>query len=287
MGLDLNEKEKGALPRVVLKAHQNCGNQFAGGVYDSSMFTEELEREEFLQMGFYFPVDCVIWDAGIQVAAAVNTNNDRSDVAVILDSRTKQPTNAEGVVRVGMQFFSPRDKLYASVEAGDDKGSTPWFPATKAKRDNKGDQIDWAVNDGASDEIPLHSSPGWLNKSNRMQLIYKTMTTSGGSREYNVNFTRKIGKKSKGFKVEAGTMLVYYVYNNSGASNSDRELKLQIEAIPRVNFFPLKDIVQNLEYNNRSEARWGANHRIELTTQNGHGVNRLFTRPIIVEGQKP
>lgn len=287
MGLDINEKEKGALPRVVLKAHQNCGNQFAKGIFDSSMNTVELEHEEFLQMGFYFPVDCVIWDAGLQVSAAVNVNNDRSDVAVILDSRTKQPTNAEGVVRVGMQFFSPRDKLYGSIDAADDKGSTPWFPNTKAKRDNKGDAIDWAINDGASDEIPLHSSPGWLNKSNRMQLLYETMTTSGGSRKFNVDFTRKKGRKTRGFKVEAGTMLVYYVYNITGLATEEFSLKLQIEAIPRVNFFPLKDIVQNLLYGNRSQGRWGANHEVELTTKDGHGVNRLFTAARIVDGQKP
>lgn len=277
MGLDINEKEKGALPRLVVKANHNAGNQFAGGIMDSSMHTKSLDAKEFLTMGFYFPVDCVIWDAGLQVSAAVNCDNDNSDVMTILNSRTKQPTNAEGIVRVGMQFYSPRDKLYGSVDPADDKGTTPFFPNTIAKKDDLGMDIDWAINDGGPEEVPLHSSPGWLNKAARMTLCYATQTTSSGSRNYKVNFTRKVRGKSKGFSVDAGTMLVYYVYNHTGADDGDLQLKLQVEAVPRINFFPKKDIIQNLMYANRAEQRWGADHQVQLQTDLGQGVNRLFT----------
>lgn len=285
MGLDINEKEKGALPRLVVKAHSNAGNSFAGGIMESSMHTKSLEPENFMTMGFYFPVDCVIWDAGINVSACVNRDNDNSDTSLVLTSRTTQPTNAEGIVRVGMQFFSPRDKLYGSVDPGDDKGTTPFFPNTYAKKDDLGLNIDWSINDGDPEEVPLHSSPGWLNKAARMTLLYATQTTSGGSRNYKVNFTRKVRGKSKGFSVDAGTMLVYYVYNHTGGADSDLQMNLQVEAVPRINFFPKKDIIQNLMYVNRSKQRWEANHEVQLQTDEGQGVNRLFTAVRVSEAK--
>lgn len=293
MALDLNEKEKGALPRLVLKAHKTAGNQFYGGICDNTMNSKNLEEDQYLCMGFYFPVDSVIWDASFQVSAMVNRDNNDWDCVAGgtclpgQEGLVRGPRNAEGYVRAGMQFFSPRDKLFGSLNVADDKGTTPFMPSTKAKRDNKGDNIDWVVNDGAPDEIPLHSSPGWLNKAARMQLAYGLVGTSGGPRMFNVNFTRKVRGKSKGFKVEAGTMLVYWIYNPTGAGDENMSIRLAVEGVPRINFFPLDDIVQNLKYNNRSDARWGANHEVELTTIAGHGVNRLFTRVILVDGTQP
>lgn len=292
MALDINEKEKGALPRLVLKAHKAAGNQFFGGIADNTMSTKSLEHEEYLMMGFYFPVDSVIWDAGFQVYAGVNRDNNDWDCVAGgsclpgQEGLVRGPRNAEGHVQAGMQFFSPRDKLYGSLDAADTKGTTPFKPNTLAKKDNKGDDIDWVINDGAADEIPLHSSPGWLNKAARMQLAYGVVSTSGGARTFNVNFTRKIRGRSKGFKVEAGTMLVYWVYNATGTTDENMSIRLGVECVPRINFFPLDDIVQNLKYNNRSDARWGSNHEVEMTTIAGHGVNRLFTRAIKVVGDQ-
>jgi len=292
MGLDINEREKNALPRLVVKAGKNAGNQFAGGIMDHTMTTKELNQGEFLQMGFYFPVDSVIWDAGFQVSAAITRDNNDWDcvaqstcVPIVQENLVRGPRNCEGVVRAGMQFFSPRDKLYGSVDPADDKGTTPFFPGQAAKRDNQGYDIDWSVGDATPEEIPLHSSPGWLNKSDRMTLVYDTMTTSGGSRKYHVNFTKGKGRKKRGFKVEAGTMLVYWVYNNTGVDDDNLGMRLQIDAVPRINFFPLKDIVQNLEYGNRSEQRWGANHQVVLQTDEGHGVGRLFTAARVTEAK--
>ena len=289
MALDINETQKDN-NRIALSRNKIAGSKLAGGIYDPAVCTSQLADDSWLTTGFYFPVDSVVYSAGMQVTAVVNTNNDRSDTALVLVSRTKQPTNSEGIVQVGMQFFSPRDKLYGSIDAADDKGTTPYLPGQDAKVDNKGDAIDWSINDGASTEVSLHGTPGWLNKAERMQIMFGTQVAPS-TRTHNVDFTKvkSRGRKrsQKGFKVEAGTTLVYFVRNITGCGNEDRELNLTAHIVPRVLFFPMKDIVQNLEYNNRSEARWGANHKVELATASGHGVNRLWIAARATDGHKP
>ena len=278
MALDINNPPT-VTERIVANKNKVIGSSAAGGLM-SKIGSSNIEHEEWLYSGLYIPVDSVIYNAEMTVTAVVNTDNDRSDVQIALDSRTKQPTNAEGIVEVGMQLFSPRDKLYGSIEVADDKGTTPYLPTTQAKKDNMGNDIEWTLNSGA-DEVPLHGEPEWLNKAMRMQCFYSTQVApSTRTYKWNIRKTKKPGDKSKGFKVDAGTTLVYFIRNVTGQGTEDRSLELSAQIIPRIMIKPLKNIVQNLLYNNQSEARWGANHQVELASGSGHGAERLFIRSI-------
>lgn len=278
MALDINNPPTIA-ERIVARRNKVIGSASAGGLM-SKIGSSNIEHEKWLYSGLYVPVDSVIYAAEMTVTAVVNTDND-NEATVTLPSRTKQPTNAEGIVEVGMQFFSPRDKLYGSIDASDDKGTTPYLPTTKAKRDNMGNDIEWTLNSGA-DEVALHGEPEWLNKAQRMQMIYGTQVApSTRTYKWNIRKTKRPGDKSKGFKVSAGTTIVYYLRNVTGQGTEDRSLELSGMIVPRFVIKPLKNVVQNLVYNNQSEARWGANHAVELASNQGHGAERLFIRAIV------
>lgn len=279
MALDINNPPT-VTERIVAHKNKVIGSSAAGGLM-SKIGSSNIGHEEWLYGGLYIPVDSVIYNAEMTVTAVVNTDNDNSDITVPLESRTKQPTNAEGIVEVGMQLFSPRDKLYGSVDVADTKGTTPYLPTTQAKVDNMGNNIDWVINAGASDEIPVHGEPEWLNKALRMQCLYSTQVApSTRTYKWNIRKTKKPSDRSKGFEVDAGTMLVYFLRNVTGQGTEERSLELSAQIIPRITIKPLKNVVQNLIYNNQSEARWAINHTVELASSQGHGAERLFTRAI-------
>lgn len=277
MALDINNPPT-VTERIVAYRNKVIGSASAGGLM-SKIGSSDIGHEEWLYSGLYVPVDSVIYAAEMTVTAVVNTDND-NEATVTLPSRTKQPTNAEGIVEVGMQFFSPRDKLYGSIDASDSTGTTPYLPTTQAKKDNMGNDIEWTYNTLA-DEIPLHGEPEWLNKAQRMQMIYSNQVApSTRTYKWNIRKTKRPGDKSKGFKVSAGTTIVYYLRNVTGQGTEARSLELSAQIIPRFVIKPLKNIVQNLVYNNQSEARWTANHQVELASNQGHGAERLFIRAI-------
>lgn len=277
MPLDINQSDK-AFKRIVCKANKQPGNKFLPGITKNAWHTNKLNQDEYLYGCFYFPVDSYIWNAGGEFTAAVAMKNIESDYE-----------NANGNLMYGMQFFSTRDLLYNGT-----RGRTPYLPVSKESRDSEGESMEWDANASSAFGIPVTPltnvqiatrTEGWLNKSARLQLAYGTMSTGNPSKKVSINFTRKVRKRGsrrkrdRGFDVPAGTKLVWWMYNNSGGSDSESEVICDLGIVPRVAFVPKKDIVQNFEYEDQASSRWNMATSVLLSTADGDGINKLFLDP--------
>lgn len=275
--LDLNQSDKGNTERIAIKAFESPGNHFVGGQIDS-VSTGDMEYDDWLMDSFFFPVDSCIWDIGCTWTQQVNRNNDNDDTLPV-GSRTKQPTNAEGYHMIGISLFSPRDKPWDGAN-----GMTPLTPKQKTSRNPDGSLIDWSADVIAglgTAELPLRNR-GYYNKAAR-QLLYFSQVSTGESRSKQLDFTKvskKRGKKrgrKRAFEIAAGSKLVFWSRNMSGSGTEEFELKTSAQITPRVRWFPKQNVIQNFNYVDESYQMWGANQNKQLYTDQGDGVNELFT----------
>lgn len=281
--LDINQSDKGTEERIAIKAFETPGNKFAGGHMDF-LASKQMVYDEWEMISFYFPVDSCIWDVGCTWSHQVNRNNDHSNIAVVLDSRTEQPTNAEAYHQIGISMFSNRDLPWDGAN-----GMTPMTPRTKMSRNPEGDDMDWsgeAIAGVGFAEIALRNR-GYYNKAAR-QLLYFNQVSTGTNISKTIDFSKK-GKGRKGkkraFDVEAGTKLVFWTRNTTGANDDEFEIETSAQITPRIRWFPKQNVIQNFRYVDASNQRWGAEYLVNLKTDQGDGVNELF-RHNSAQGQK-
>ncbi len=279
MALDLNQTDK-QIKKIIVARNEVPGNHFLKGV-TTNIHTQSLNYAEFFYSTFYFPVDCAIWSAGMQVTTAVNRQNDHSDI-IPPGARTRQPSNAEGYANYGISLVSPRDKVWDGVDGG-----TPMPPGQKMARDEHGGTMEWdaygSITPGVATTVQLPTrARGWINKAARQLIAFGVMGVPG-TKTVNIDFTktvksRKKGRKSKrrAFDVDAGTKLVFWARNLTGSGSSDMEIEISTGIVPRVQFFPKEDICNGLHYNDQAEQRWGNNTKISLSTGDGDGVHALW-----------
>lgn len=289
MPLDINQSDK-AFKRIVCKANKQPGNKFLPGITCDSWHTNKLNQGEYLYGAFYFPVDSYIWNAGAEFTAAVSMKNIESDYE-----------NANGQLFYGLQFMSTRDLPYGMGDnQSGNRGRTPYLPNQKETRNPRGDTIEWdawaspikglpltpIINEGV--QIPTYSE-GWTNKSARMQLAFGSMSTGNPSKKVNINFTKKVRQRGRrkarerGFDVPAGTKLVWFLYNNSGGSDTESEVICNTMITPRLAFVPKQDILQRNIYGDQSDDRWNETMTIIAATDTGDGINEFFSLPQVQE----
>lgn len=274
--LDVNQSDKGNTERIAIKAFSSPGNQFIGGQVDS-VSTKSMSYDNWLFDSFFFPVDSCIWDIGCTWSHQVNRDNDHSDL-VPSAARTKQPLNAEGDHMIGISLFSPRDLPYNGAD-----GMTPLTPKQKTSRQADGSDIEWVADvivGVGTEEIALRNR-GYYNKAAR-QLLYFNQVSTGTNVSKQLDFTKsskKRGKRSRkrAFEIEAGSKLVFWSRNMTGADDDDLEIKTAAQITPRIRWFPKQNVIQNFNYVDQSYQMWGANMNKELITEQGDGVNELFT----------
>ena len=274
--LDINQSDKGTEDRIVVKAFETPGNSIAGGIYDT-VNTKNMTYDNWLFSSFYFPVDSCIWDVGCTWTQQVNTNNDNDDT-IPPGARSKQPTNAEGHHMIGISLLSPRDKPYDGST-----GMTPMTPNQKMKKDPTGATMKWSA-DGLSGVTPVELAlrqRGYLNKAAR-QLLYCSQASTGQRVSKNIDFTkhgkkgRKNGRK-RAFDVPAGSKLVFWTRNMTGADDGTYLIRTSATITPRIRFFPKQNIIQNFRYEDEAGQRWTSNMRKNMLTDEGDGVQELFT----------
>lgn len=273
--LDINQSDKGNTERIAIKAFETPGNKFLGGVTDYVQ-TKSMEYGNWEFISFYFPVDSCIWDIGCTWSHQVNRNNDHYAHDLVLGARTQQPTNAEAWHQIGISMFSTRDKPWDGS-----KGMTPMTPRTKMSRQPDGTDMEWSADvivGVGTEEIALRNR-GYYNKAAR-QLLYFNQVSTGTNVSKTIDFSKK-GKGRKGkrraFDVEAGTKLVFWTRNTTGANDDEYEIETSAQITPRVKFFPKQNIIQNFKYQDESEQRWDEPMVKNLQTEDGDGVNELFT----------
>ena len=273
--LDVNQSDKGNTERIAIKAFSSPGNRYIGGQIDS-VSTKSMSMDNWLFDSFFFPVDSCIWDVGCTWSHQVNRDNDHS--TTLATTRTKQPTNAEAFHMIGISLFSPRDLPYDGAN-----GMTPLTPKQKTSRMPDGSDIEWSADafSGLTPvEIPLRNR-GYYNKAAR-QLLYFNQVSTGTNVSKQLDFTRsnkKRGKRSRkrAFEIEAGSKLVFWSRNMTGAEDDDLEIKTAAQITPRIRWFPKQNVIQNFNYVDESYQMWGANMNKNLLTDQGDGVNELFT----------
>ena len=265
--LDVNQSDKGNTERIVVKAFETPGNSFAGGIIDT-VSTKDQKYDYYLMDSFFFPVDSCIWDIGCTWSSQVNKEN---------NGYPQDATNAEGWQQIGISMFSTRDKLWDGVD-----GMTPMTAKQKMARDPTGGTMDWSITPiPLGPEIALRNR-GYLNKAVR-QLLYFNQVSSGHTHSKTINMTKlsKHGKRKRAtkraFDVDAGTKLVFWSRNIIGGGEEDFELNLSAQITPRIKFFPKQNIIQNFEYEDQAQQRWGSNTRKTLLTDQGDGVQELWT----------
>lgn len=275
MPLDINQSDK-AVKKLCAKAHEQPGNSFLPGITWNSYNTNKLNQGEYIYGAFYFPVDSYVWSAGCEYTAGVAMKNIESDYE-----------NADGVLYYGMQFMSTRDLLYNKDGAGG-KGRTPYLPGSKEGVSSTGAAMEWdawasssAGPPVADVQLPTHGI-GWLNKSARLQLAFGSMSTGMPSKKVNINFTKKVRRRGsrrkveRGFDVPAGTKLVYWMYNKSGEGDSESEVICDISMVPRLQFVPKEDIVQNFNYEDQANERWTDRTTRIALTEDGDGIGAFW-----------
>lgn len=272
--LDINQSDKGTEDRIAVKAFETPGNQFAGGQVDT-VSTRQLAYKEWLFDSFFFPVESCIWDIGCTFAQQTNRNNDNEATVVVPGtSRTKQPTNAEGYHMIGISMFSPRDKPYDGAS-----GMTPMTPKQKMVRAPDGGDMEWSGDLFIGGEEVALRQRGYYNKAAR-QLLYCNQVSTGSTISKSIDFSRKgKGRKSKkrAFDVPAGTKLVFWTRNMTGADDDNYEIMTSATITPRIRWFPKQNVLQNIRYEDQSSQRWGSNMVKNMLTDQGDGVNELFT----------
>lgn len=274
--LDINQTDKGTTERIAIKAFETPGNRFAGGQMDY-LTTKQMVYDEWEMISFYFPVDSCIWDVGCTWSHQVTRNNDHSDIQLVLDSRTQQPTNAEAVHQIGISMFSNRDKPWDGSN-----GCTPMTPKGKMSRQPDGSDMEWTADvivGLGTEEIALRNR-GYYNKAAR-QILYFNQVSTGTNVSKTIDFSKKTGKgrrsKKKAFDVDAGTKLLFWTRNTAGSNDSNFVIETAAQITPRIRWFPKKNVIQNFKYQDQSEQRWGAAMVKNLRSDDGDGCNELFT----------
>lgn len=266
--LDINQSDKGQTERIAIKAFSTPGNHFVGGQIDS-VSTKSMEYDNWLLDSFFFPVDSCIWNVGCTWSQQVNKQN---------SGYPQDATNAEGYHMIGISLFSPRDLPWDGSN-----GMTPLTPNQKTSRQVDGTDIEWAADVIVGlglEELALRNR-GYYNKAAR-QLLYFNQVSTGTNATKQLDFTkssRKRGKRSRkrAFEIEAGSKLVFWSRNMTGADDGDLELKTAAQITPRIRWFPKQNVIQNFNYVDESYQMWGANMNKNLLTEQGDGVNELFT----------
>ena len=277
--LDINQSDKGTEERIAIKAFETPGNRFAGGQYGKTSH-RHMDFGEWLMHSFYFPVDSCIWDVGCTWSSQVNRSdaNDHYAHDLVLGARTQQPTNAEGYGEIGISMFSTRDKPWDGSH-----GMTPMTPEDKMARQPDGTTMEWAADIPVGlglEEIALRNR-GYINKAAR-QLLYYNQVSTGTNVSKTIDFSkkgkgRKRSSKKRAFDVPAGTKLVFWYSNLTGAGEDGQELNTSCTITPRIKWFPKTNVIQNFKYMDESEQRWGEPTHKTLQTDEGDGCAELFT----------
>lgn len=271
--LDINQSDKGN-DRIAVKAFEVPGNKFSKGIYGQSL-TDYLQYDGWLMSTFYFPVDCAVWSIGAEFGAVANKDNRKIEVGEYMTAAV------QGVHQIGISMFSSRDLPWNGTA-----GMTPMTQAQKMARDPDGNEMKWASY-GADASGPALDfdvevatrTRGYFNKAAR-QLLYSGYQVTGTNKSKNIDFTKNVkkGKKTRkrAFDVSAGTKLVFWSRNVSGSGNESREVETSAYIIPRVQFFPKENVIQNYTYRDESHDRWGATMAVTLDTEEGDGVYALW-----------